>query len=133
MRFLVDPEKCTECGRCTIVCSIVKEGRIEPLKARIMIERNWPDVPTIAVCRFEDCGGHPCVEACLFDAISVVDGKIYISEEECTGCEICVAACPYDAIRMNDDRGKAVKCDLCGGNPACVPECVTGALRWIGE
>lgn len=133
MRFLVDPEKCTECGRCTIVCSIVKEGRIEPLKARIMIERRWPDVPKIAVCRFEDCDGHPCVDSCPVGAISVDSGKIFISEEECTGCEICVSACPYDAIRMNDDIGKAVKCDLCGGNPACVPECVTDALRYIGE
>ncbi len=133
MRFLVDPEKCTECGRCTIACSIVKEGRIQPLKARIMIERRWPDVPKIAVCRFEDCDGHPCVASCPFGAIDVVDGKIFISEEECTGCKICVSACPYDAIWMNEDRGKAVKCDLCGGNPACVPECVTGALKFIGE
>ena len=133
MRFLVDTEKCTECGRCTIVCSIAKEGRIQPLKARIMIERRWPDVPKIAVCRFEECDGHPCVASCPFNAIEVVDGKIFISEELCTGCKICVSACPYDAIWMNEDRGKAVKCDLCGGNPVCVPECVTGALKYIGE
>jgi len=133
MRFLVDPEKCTECGRCTLVCSIEKAGRIHPQKARIQIERRWPDVPEIAVCRFEECDGQPCVASCPFGAITVTDGKVFISEEICTGCKICVAACPYDAIRMNDEKRKAVKCDLCGGTPMCVPECVTGALRYIGD
>jgi anaerobic carbon-monoxide dehydrogenase iron sulfur subunit len=132
MRFIVEPEKCTECGRCTLVCSIEKSGRIHPQKARIQIERRWPDVPKIAVCRFEDCDGHPCVEACPVEAIHVEDGKIFIYEEECTGCTICVESCPYDAIWMNDDTDKAVKCDLCGGNPACVPECVTHALKYLG-
>ncbi len=133
MRFIVDPEKCTECGRCTLVCSLTKEGRIQPLEARIRIERRWPDVPKIAVCRFEDCPDHPCVDTCPFNAIHIIDGKVLISEEECTGCTLCVAACPYDAIWMNKAVGKAVKCDLCGGNPACVPECVTDALIYIGE
>ena len=51
-----------------------------------------------------------------------------IDREACTGCEACVEACPYQAIRM-DAEERAFKCDFCAGEPACVPECVTLALR----
>jgi anaerobic carbon-monoxide dehydrogenase iron sulfur subunit len=130
MRFTVDPNTCTECGRCIMACSLAKTGRIQPQESRISIVRCWPEVPEIKVCRFEDCPEHPCIEACQFDAINIVDGKVLISDELCRGCKLCVPACPYNAITMNNK--KAVKCDLCGGNPACVAECVTSALTYSG-
>ena len=128
MKIKIEPEKCTECGRCSAACSLVKTGRINPLDARISIIRNWPEVPQVNICRFEDCDDKPCIEACPFDAIKVVDGKVAIIAENCRGCKKCVSVCPYNAIRMDKGNKLAVKCDLCGGNPACVPECVTGAL-----
>jgi len=42
-----------------------------------------------------------------------------------------VEACPHQAIRL-DGEERAFKCDFCGGQPACVPECVTQALRRAG-
>lgn len=128
MNLRVDPEKCTECGRCTAVCALVKVRRINPLDARIRIIRNWPEIPAINVCRFDKCEGQPCIAACPFDAIKIIDGAVQIVEEDCKGCTKCVPVCPYDAIRMNEEKRLAFKCDLCGGKPACVPECVTGAL-----
>lgn len=133
MHLIVDTEKCTECGRCATACSLAKEGRIQPLSARIRITRRWPETPLIAVCRFEDCEGNPCIESCPFDAIKIIDGKVQIIEEDCRGCSKCVKVCPYNAIRMAAETKKAFKCDLCGGEPACVPECVTGALSWVEE
>ena len=133
MGLKVDPEKCTECGRCTTVCSLTKTGRIQPLSARIHIERRWPEVPAISVCRFEDCEGHPCIESCPFDAISSKGGIVLIDDEKCRGCTKCVEACPYGAIHMEKELKLAVKCDLCGGDPACVPECVTGALSYTED
>ncbi len=130
MRFRVDPEKCTECGRCTLACSLTKTGRIQPRESRISIVRHWPDVPEIAVCRFEDCPGQPCLEACSFKAIVIVAGKVMILEDACRGCRLCIPACPYKAIQMTDNGKKAVKCDLCGGKPACLAECVTSALTY---
>jgi len=129
-RFLVDLEKCTECGRCVQACSLEKAGRIQPLEARIAIKRLWPEPPEIEVCRFEECPGQPCIASCPFDAITSVDGKVFINRETCKGCTKCIAACPFHAIRMV--AGLAVKCDLCGGEPACVVECVTGALTFKG-
>jgi Fe-S-cluster-containing hydrogenase component 2 len=133
MRFIVDTEKCTECGRCAMACSLIKIGRIQPSEARIEVKRRWPGPPEINVCRFEECPDHPCVEECPFDAIKITDGKVMIIADECTGCTNCAAVCPFKAIKMNSQENIAFKCDLCGGNPACVPECVTGALRWEDE
>jgi carbon-monoxide dehydrogenase iron sulfur subunit len=38
--------------------------------------------------------------------------------------------CPFGAIRMDEERGKAVKCDLCPERetPACVEACPNRAL-----
>ncbi|HAK44357.1 MAG TPA: 4Fe-4S ferredoxin, partial [Spirochaeta sp.] len=68
--------------------------------------------------------------SCPFDAIKIVDGVVLIIEEDCKGCKKCVPVCPYNAIRMDEKLRIAFKCDLCGGAPACVPECVTGALTF---
>lgn len=95
--------------------------------ARIEVLPNWPEVPEIRVCRFEDCAGHPCIGACPVTAIGVADGIVRIDAEICIGCGACVAVCPFGAIRMDD--GKAQKCDFCGGDPACVKECVTAAIQ----
>jgi len=125
--FAIDPEKCTECERCMSACALVKTGVVRLADARITIQRRWPEVPGIHVCRFGDCAGQPCIPACPVEAIANRDGYVLIDREACTGCGACLEACPYQAIRL-DDGQKAFKCDFCGGQPACVPECVTLAL-----
>lgn len=130
MGFVVDVEKCTECKRCMIACSLAKSGVVRMRSSRIDVRPNWPEVPEIRVCRFEDCEGHPCVESCPVAAISDADGVVRIDGDACIGCEACAAVCPYHAIQIED--GKALKCDLCGGDPACLNECVTGAIRAKG-
>ena len=98
--------------------------------SRIDIRPNWPEVPEIRVCRFEDCAGHPCIKACPVSAISDSGGVVLIDAEACIGCGACETACPYNAIKLED--GKAFKCDLCDGAPKCVEECVTGAIQYKG-
>ncbi|MBU1050893.1 4Fe-4S binding protein [Candidatus Bipolaricaulota bacterium] len=127
MGFVVDVEKCTECRRCMIACSLVKSGGVRMQSSRIDIRPNWPEVPEIRVCRFEDCVGHPCIGSCPVTAIRESNGVVLIDAESCIGCGSCAAVCPYQSIRIVG--GIALKCDLCGGNPACVSECVTGAIR----
>ena len=125
--FDIDAQKCTECERCMMACSLVKLGYIRLKGVRITIRRQWPELPGINVCRFDDCEEQPCIGACPADAITKRDGMVLIDRDACTGCEDCVEACPYQAIRM-DDEELANKCDFCGGVPACVKECVTEAL-----
>jgi anaerobic carbon-monoxide dehydrogenase iron sulfur subunit len=125
-RFAFDFEKCTECRRCMVACSLAKTDLVRMADSRIDITRHWPELPDIRVCRFDDCAGHPCVASCPVDAISDRDGLVLIDSAACTGCEACVDACPYNAIRMQG--AVAVKCDFCGGDPECVKACVTVAI-----
>jgi len=127
MGFEINTAACTECKRCMIACALVKSGGVRMQSSRIDIRPAWPDVPEIRVCRFEDCDGHPCVDSCPVEAISEAGGYVYIDSEACTGCGACATICPYSAINM--ENGLAWKCDLCGGDPECVKECVTAAIR----
>lgn len=51
-------------------------------------------------CTFGCLGLGSCVEACLFDAIHIVDGIAVVDEEKCTSCGMCVTACPKDIIEI---------------------------------
>jgi phenylglyoxylate dehydrogenase beta subunit len=124
--FTFDFEKCTECRRCMADCSVVKTGRVLLPESMIVVDRKWPELPDIRVCRFDDCAGHPCVAACPVEAITEQDGLVLIDRETCTGCEACVSECPYRAIFMVG--GAARKCDFCGGDPACTRACATVAI-----
>jgi Fe-S-cluster-containing hydrogenase component 2 len=39
-------------------------------------------------------------------------------------------ACPFGMIFVDAEKGFAVKCDLCGGDPECVKYCIPEALRF---
>ncbi len=41
-----------------------------------------------------------CKRLCKFDAISLINGKMTISDFACEGCELCMRACPEMAISM---------------------------------
>jgi MinD superfamily P-loop ATPase len=41
-----------------------------------------------------------CIDHCRFDAISMVNGQISISETDCDGCFLCSRICPEKAIEM---------------------------------
>src|SRR3989304_1770229 len=41
-----------------------------------------------------------CLPYCCFDAISMQDGQVRISETACDGCMLCMRVCPIGAINM---------------------------------
>ena len=125
--LLAIPNRCTGCNRCVYACAAVKEGMFMPSKARIKIN-NFPlegySVPSICF----QCPKADCMKACAEKAIFKNErGIIVIDVRKCNGCGDCVDACPYGMIEQYGS-GKAFKCDLCGGNPACVAECHFEAL-----
>jgi electron transfer flavoprotein alpha subunit len=48
-----------------------------------------------------------CIEACPFDAIDIVDGKIEMNSA-CKACGICVKSCPEGLIQPVEDKRESV-------------------------
>ena len=89
-----------------------------------------------------------CVNACKFDAISIVDGVAKVDEEKCTACKACIKACPMKVIELvpygkvhkvkcsNTDKGKIamdackVSCIACG---MCEKNCPKSAIKVINN
>ncbi|RTZ98156.1 MAG: 4Fe-4S dicluster domain-containing protein [Deltaproteobacteria bacterium] len=125
--LLAIPNRCTGCNRCTYACSAAKEGMFMPSRARLSVN-NFPQegysVPNICF----QCPRPDCLTACPVEAIVKNErGVVVVESGKCTGCGDCVDACAYGMIEQYTS-GIAYKCDLCGGDPACVGECHFGAL-----
>ncbi|MEM2907632.1 MAG: 4Fe-4S dicluster domain-containing protein [Candidatus Hadarchaeales archaeon] len=124
-----DPEKCTGCRTCELVCSGVHEKVFNPKKSRIRVLRREPAIDVALTCR--QCADPPCARACPSGAIRRTKTDVVeVDAARCIGCSLCVEACPFGAISII--KGKAAKCDLCGGDPACVKQCMPGALKLTG-
>ncbi len=92
----------------------------------------------------EGCLAHPCMNVCPKNAITTVQGKSVINQDECIKCGRCLNVCPYHAIIKrdrpcaaacgmhaieSDERGRAIinydKCVSCG---MCMVNCPFGAI-----
>jgi Fe-S-cluster-containing hydrogenase component 2 len=128
-RILVDARVCSGCRACEVACVARHEGRFGTAVARIhvtKIEHLGLDVPH--VCR--QCRRAPCVDACPSGALGrdTRTGAVIVHAGECIGCAACVDACPFGMAALHPETGLALICTLCGGDPACVKRCATGAI-----
>lgn len=132
--LVCDQDLCTGCMNCMFACSLYNDGVATPELARIQL--------STYTCQDFDCVSLPCQQCvdpqCLVDcpteAIKVDEttGARIIDQILCTGCQTCIEHCTYNPPRIRYDAvtEKAIKCDLCGGNPQCVICCPTGALTY---
>ena len=129
----INTEKCTGCRYCENICSFKYSKECTPYRARINVinfENRGLSIPIIC----EQCEDPVCMNACPITGALYRDpdtGAIHVKEGLCIGCRSCVEACPFGAIKIDPVSLKAIKCDLCGGDPLCVKYCVTGALRYV--
>ncbi len=125
--LLTQSDLCTGCNRCAYICSAVKEGLFQPQRSRIHVSNFPAEGYSLPLVCFQ-CPKPKCLDACPEGAISKNEqGIVLIDPKTCTGCKKCVAACSYGMIEVNSDD-IAFKCDYCGGEPACVEECYSGAI-----
>lgn len=128
--LLVEPDKCTGCRVCEMVCSLEHEGVSSPLLSRIRVVRveEWNlNYPSVCVA----CTTPVCVKVCPTEACHpATEGVgVRIDEARCIGCRECMVACPFGAIGFHPEKRMVFVCDLCNGSPACVANCTAGALR----
>ena len=129
-----NPDKCSNCMSCVVVCAERHTGMSAPERTRIRIRTDFKCVELDATyCR--QCENAACAEVCPFDAIQFDEQlKAWIVDEEmCTGCGLCEEACPYGAIQIDPMTGQAIKCDLCLGAVRCVEVCPTQALTLVTD
>jgi len=131
-KLIVQPDKCTGCMSCTLICSFEHTQAFSYEDARLRVDKNESrGQSTPMVCR--NCDEAPCIDACPVEAIRRQPDThwIILDEAECTGCENCIEACPFQAIRMHRNNEIAIKCDFCGGDPQCIKVCrFPEALIW---
>lgn len=128
----VEPEDyCSGCRICELVCAFAHEKTSNPKKARIRVVHVGLGIDYPIVCR--QCSVPKCAEKCPTDAIMRNEntGLVSVVEEKCIGCGVCIESCPFGAITLHPDKGTALLCDLCGGDPQCVKYCPAGLLRCI--
>jgi len=130
--IMVDPEKCTGCRNCELVCSVKHNGVSNPSLARIHIVK-WEKVGVYIPMSCQQCEDAPCMAVCPKDAICRDEAldSVSINHDVCIGCKMCVSACPFGAMRWNSKRGRVFKCNLCNGDPQCVRFCYTKAVDYV--
>ncbi len=126
---VANPESCSGCRICQMICTLTRDGVIDIERSRIRVSTDpFSGTSAIAVCR--QCHNAPCYYACPESAIEFdqTNGVVVMDEERCNGCRRCLEACPFDAILFSEGSRKAYKCDLCRGDPECVKWCPMNSL-----
>lgn len=130
-RILVREDLCSGCRACEIACVAHHDGRFGTATARIRVTKIEPlGIDQPHVCRL--CRRAPCVAACPTEALyrDGTTGAVLLRPDDCTGCAACMDACPFDMVTLHAETGLPLICDLCGGDPACVRRCATGAIEY---
>ena len=128
----IDPRKCTGCLQCEMACSYENEGIFNPAYSRIKVF-NFHEEGRMVPYTCTQCSDAWCMHACPVEAITVnrATGAKEVLESRCVGCKVCTIACPFGTVNYHQATGKVVKCDLCGGDPACAKACPTQAITYV--
>lgn len=126
------PENCTGCRECEMICSLSHFGECNPELSAVRVVRNEGQglaEPIPLICRH--CDLPACMDACPTAAISkdTDSDRICIDPDACIGCGDCTRACPVGCIFLNTVEMRAIACDLCGGDPQCIPMCHAACLH----
>jgi len=129
--LVVNPNLCTACRICELVCSFKCHGEFNPAKSRIKITflpRDFFYYPNVC----SQCTDAPCVKVCPVNALKRISdiSIVELDKSRCIGCKLCMQACPFGAMGFNTEEGVSEKCNLCEGDPECVKYCFFGALEY---
>ncbi len=130
-RFIVNPGLCIGCRTCELACSFTHSVKGKPGKSRIYpLDGGFKELWVPVTCL--QCDDPACEKSCLVNAITRNEetGAMELNEDKCVRCMACVAACPFGCSLHDTFNNLVIKCDLCGGDPACAHFCPTKALEY---
>ncbi len=137
--LIVDGRLCTGCMNCMYACTLYNDGVAAPELSRIQLNAYSHHIFDVAAQPCLQCVQPECLRHCPQGAIRVdetsgTNARI-IDERKCIGCQKCAEVCPFTPkrIRFDSVKKKAIKCDLCGGDPQCVKACPIGALTYYAN
>lgn len=148
--MLIRTSRCVGCQTCVVGCHILHEcpagvylGYLETegQETNYLVTGTYPNVTvTFRPHLCNHCASPACVANCPTGAMHKrdEDGIVESDSTECIGCGTCVKSCPYGAPQLDEEKGHAVKCDLCrprienGEEPLCVCSCPAEA-RMYGD
>jgi Fe-S-cluster-containing dehydrogenase component len=148
--FIIDVEKCENCGNCFLSC---KDEHVDnewpgyaapqPNQGQSWIQIQGKErgkypfidvayLPTLCM----HCENAPCIKAAKDGAIyQRPDGIVIIDPLKANGRKDLIDSCPYGAIQWNEQLQLPQKCTLCAHlldegwkETRCVQSCPTGAL-----
>jgi electron transport complex protein RnfB len=133
---LIDPEKCTACGKCVAACPKQVIELAQSSKA-VVISCHSRDkgVDVKKKCQVGCIACGICVRTCPVDAIKIDNNLARIDHNKCIVCGLCVKKCPTSAIRdyipvrpkAYIDPAKCVGIDVC--EKVCPVNAISGEIR----
>lgn len=130
--LVVDPEKCTGCRLCELVCSVFHTGASNPSRSRIRVVK-WEAIGVYLPMTCQNCETPFCVEVCPTKAChkDIEGQRVIIDQDKCIGCKTCIMACPFSHPYFDEHDRVTRKCNYCDGNPQCVAFCDVKAVDYV--
>jgi electron transport complex protein RnfB len=75
-------------------------------------------VAGIQHCTYGCLGFGDCVDACLYDAVHVINGLATVDYEKCIGCGACEKACPRNIVSMAPFKAEQMVAVNCSSKDA---------------
>lgn len=131
--LIIHPEKCNNCGDCETACIKTRASLTSLGLSCIRILKDIEDEEFFFPIACKQCENPPCMATCPKEAIYRDDelNWVLIDRQKCVGCGYCVTACPFGAMKLDKQKAKSYKCDLCEGDPECVKVCEPLAIEYL--
>lgn len=126
---IVDPAKCTACGKCAQACP-TKVIEISPAKKEVLVRCHSKDKggETKKNCQVGCIACGICVKVCPYNAPVVENNLSRINPDKCKVCSLCVVKCPTNSIMdYIPQRPKAFVTEKCIGCGICTKACPVNA------
>jgi len=128
---LINPDKCTACGKCVAACPKQVIELAKSSKA-VVISCHSRDkgVDVKKKCQVGCIACGICVRTCPVDAIKIDNNLARIDHDKCIVCGLCVKKCPTSAIKdYMSVRPKAyIDPAKCAGIDVCAKVCPVNAI-----